>query len=566
MTVGIVGSGPAAAAVEAALSDVDIETTAIDPSAVGETALAVVTGTVDDSAFATARDRAQETGSRWIAVELGGIGGAPVAETAVSTFGPESGCFECLAGRVQANLDGQAAQEVAPSTHAAHFAGSVAGREAARYHIDDEHIFGRVITPPYSDRQFLPLPHCECDDGMERTLELSHVDRSLSAALERAELALDDTVGIVQEVGEAESFPVPYYLARSCDTAGFSDASAARDAAGVAIDWNSAFMKALGEGLERYCAGVYRTDQFERAAPAELDNCVSPASFVTARDADPSTTIEWTGGLTLTDRRTTRIPTEFVYHPPPEYRYHSPVTTGLGLGNSTVEAILAGLYEVIERDAMMLSWYSTFEPLGLQIDDEEFQTMRNRAVSEDLSVTTLLLTQDVDVPVVAAAVQRDEWPKLAFGTGADLDVTSAAQSALAEALQNWTELRGMGPEDAADAMGAIGQYADEPGPAATFVDHDAAVPANSVGPEAVPTGTDELTAVVDRLADADLDSHAVRLTTRDVTQIGFEAVRALVPQAQPLTFGSHYFGDRATSVPDTLGFEPQLDRDHHPFP
>ncbi|MFW6435568.1 MAG: YcaO-like family protein, partial [Halovenus sp.] len=381
-----------------------------------------------------------------------------------------------------------------------------------------------------------------------------------------AERALDELVGIVQEVGEAESFPVPYYLARGCETTGFSDASAARDAAGVAIDWNSAFMKALGEALERYCAGVYRTDSLETAPPEEMPDAVTPSAFVCEGDPDPATPVEFVEGEQLATRERVSLPAEFVYHPPPASRYHSPVTTGLGLGNSTVEAILAGLYEVLERDAMMLSWYSTFEPLGLQLDDPTYETLTSRARSEELTVSTLLLTQDVDVPVVAAAVQRDEWPKLAFGTGAHLDVNRAANSALAEALQNWTELRGMGPDEAENALGAIGQYADDPGEAAEFVDHDAAVPADSVGPDDCPAGEAQLDAVLDRVGDAGLDAYAVRLTTRDVAGIGFEAVRALVPSAQPLTFGSHTFGGRAVSVPEQLGFEPSLQKDHHPFP
>jgi ribosomal protein S12 methylthiotransferase accessory factor len=40
----------------------------------------------------------------------------------------------------------------------------------------------------------------------------------------------------------------------------------------------------------------------------------------------------------------------------------------------------------------------------------------------------------------------------------------------------------------------------------------------------------------------------------------------LVPGAQPLFFGESVFGERAGSVPREMGFEPRLDRDHHPFP
>jgi ribosomal protein S12 methylthiotransferase accessory factor len=561
MTVGIVGSGPAATAADAALADVDTVRT----DSVGDHAISIVTGQAGDPAFAQANEQALETATPWLAVEIGGIGGQPFVQASISAFGPEAGCYDCLQGRVQANSDRQEKLTDEVPAHTERFAGAVAAREAARY-LQGTDIFGQVITLPVETRPFLPLPNCGCADPVDRTLGRDHVDRELEASLARAEQALDELVGIVQEVGEAESFPVPYYLARGCETTGFSDASAARDAAGVAIDWNSAFMKALGEALERYCAGVYRTDSLETAPPTELPDAVDPSAFICEGHPDPTTPIEFVEGAHLASRERVSLPAEFVYHPPPASRYHSPVTTGLGLGNSTVEAILAGLYEVLERDAMMLSWYSTFEPLGLQLDDPTYETLTSRARSEDLSVSTLLLTQDVDVPVVAAAVQRDEWPKLAFGTGAALDVDRAANSALAEALQNWTELRGMGPDEAANALGAIGQYAAEPGPAAAFVDHDAVVPADSVGPDTVPTGEAELDAVLDRVEDSGLDAYGVRLTTRDVAGIGFEAVRAVVPSVQPLTFGSHTFGERAVSVPEQLGFEPALETEHHPFP
>lgn len=563
MTVGIIGSGPAVVAVQAGL--VDSETERIDVAELEETTLAVVIGTAGDPVFAAANERALATETPWIGVELGGVGGIAVADASVACFGPESACYECLSGRVAANLDRQPDSR-APARHIARFAGAVAGQQAARYLDGGDSMFGRVITLPYEQHRLLPLPNCVCDPHEQGNLGRSVEEREVEESLARAEQGLDDLVGIVQEVGEVESFPVPYYFAQSCDTAGFSDASAPREAAGVDPDWNAAFMKALGEALERYCAGIYRTATLERGAPEAVDEAIAPSTFVCENDSDPTTPIEWVRGEKLTTGEKRLLPAEFVYHPPPEGRYHAPVTTGLGLGNSAVEALLSGLYEVIERDAMMLSWYSSFEPLGLAIDGGAYETMVKRADSEDYSVTTLLLTQDVDVPVVAAAVTGEEWPKLAFGTAANLDVRGAAESALAEALQNWTELRGMGQEEAADAMGAIGRYASDPDPAREFVNPETTVPAESVGPNSVPAGEGELDAVLDRLGDADLDAYGARLTTRDVEELGFEAVRAVIPAAQPLTFGEAYFGERARTVPEKLGFETQLDSEHQPFP
>jgi ribosomal protein S12 methylthiotransferase accessory factor len=48
--------------------------------------------------------------------------------------------------------------------------------------------------------------------------------------------------------------------------------------------------------------------------------------------------------------------------------------------------------------------------------------------------------------------------------------------------------------------------------------------------------------------------------------MGFEAVRVLVPGAQPLFTGEPFFGDRARDVPRSMGFEPDLEKADHPFP
>ena len=566
MTVGIVGTGPAVAAVEAALGDVDVDTVTGTLDEVAGEELLVVAGQAGDTVFEQASERALETDQRWVAAELGGVGGIPIVDAAVAGFGPETGCYECLSGRVSANLDPQAEPAAAPPAHTTRFAGAVAGREAARYVTGDADIFGRVVVVPFTEREFLPLPNCACDEGPETRVRRDYTERSTEDALARAERALDDQLGIVQEVGEAESFPAPYYLAQSCDTSGFSDVSAARNAAGVAADWNGAFMKALGEGLERYCAGIYHVEAFETATADELSDAVPPSAFVCEHESDDDTEVPWVEGQRLDTEASAMLPAEFVYYPPPTTQFRSAVTTGLGLGNSGTEALLAGLYEVIERDAMMLSWYSSFDPLALDVDDEEYQTLVTRARSEGLSVTALLLTQDVDVPVVAAAVYRDEWPKFAIGTGADLSVASAAESALGEALQNWMELRGMGQEDAERAMGEIGRYAGFPEEASAFIDAETTIPATSAGPNERPDGKEELAELLERVADADLTAYGVRTTTRDVAQLGFEAVRVLVPAAQPLCFDDIYFGDRAETVPGDLGFDPEFDRNHHPFP
>ena len=566
MDIGIVGTGPAVDAIETAMGDVDATVTVADPAALSGMDFGFVVGAAGADAFGTAAD----TLDRWVAVEVGGVGGYAVEEVdaAVSLFTDESGCFRCLRRRVGATVE--PAEKPQGVRSAVRYAGAVAARRAIRL-LSGESLGGTVVEIEGPERRFQPVPFCPCGKGRDRTLTLSHREADLEDAIARAEQAVDDRVGLVRQVGEQESYPLPYYLAQTADTSGFSDARAAEFAAGADADWNAAYMKALGEALERYSAGVYRESEFRRATAADLDAAVLPSRFVRPDDYPSPEAAEerrWVPALELGDGSPAWLPAEVVQYPPPEERIKPAITTGLGLGNSTVEATLPGLYEVLERDATMLAWYSTFDPLGLEIDADGFETLRKRASSEGLDVSASLFTQDVDVPVVAVAVHREgEWPEFATGSGCALDPVAAAESALSEALQNWIELRNMGPEQAEQEGGAIGEYGAFPDRARELTAFDATVPADSIADDAADlAGGDELSALIDRVSDAGLAPYAARTTPRDVASLGFEGVRVVIPEAQPLFTGEPFFGDRLESVAASMGFEPKPDRAYHPFP
>ena len=564
MPVLLIGDGPAVEAAEAMLADADLAVTRGSVADLPGADLAIVVGLAGSEGFETANERAMASETPWIAVELGGIGGVPRTDraAAVTTFQPGYVCYDCLRTRVQAG-DPEPAAEARAERPAAFLAGAYAGLQAIRAFSEAE-VAGTVIEVPYTERSLLPVPGCDHAPERSRDLALDESDRSLDDAVGAAETAVDDTLGIVRQVGEHASFPLPYYLSVLGDTTGFSDGSGPTRAAGVAASWDRAFMKALGESLERYSAAIYRTDELAEVAPAEIDG---PALSAYASVSDPPTdAVPIVQGMDLRREDPVSLPADLVYFPPPTGQVGQAITTGLGLGNGGVEAVLSGLYETIERDATMLAWYSTFEPLALDVGDDTYAEVARRARGAGLSVTALLVTQDVDVPVVAVAVHRDSYPELALGSAADLDPAAAAVDALAEAIQNWTELRELGPEAADEAGGAIGRYASDPGPATSLLDPDEAVPAAAVGPDSVPDGQAELDAVLDAMEAAGLDAYAADLTPRDVERLGFRAVRVLSPAAQPLFVDEPVFGERARQAPRELGFEPRLDRAFHPYP
>ncbi len=563
----LVGEGPAVESAEAMLADSEVAVTRGSLSEIPGADLAIVVGFAGSEGFETANEQAASSETPWIAVELGGIGGRPVdgLSATVTTFQPGYVCYECLRSRVRAN-EVQAGEEASAERPVARLAGSYAGLQAIRAFSGAE-VAGVVIEVPYAERSLLPVPSCEHAPERDRTLELDEGGRTLEEATQAAEMAVDDRLGIVPWIGEHDSYPLPYYFAAITSTAEWSDGVAPDRAAGVAPDWDRAFMKAIGEGLERYSAGTYRTDEFEQVSPGSIDG-PAPESFVSVDAATVAETdeIPVVPGTDLQAGTDVSLPADLVFYPPPEGTLGQAITTGLGLGNSGVEATLSGLYEVLERDATMLAWYSTFDPLGLDVANETFDTMVERANGNGLSVTPLLVTQDVDVPVVSVAVHRDSFPRFALGSAADLDPEAAAIDALSEAIQNWMELRDLGPAEATEAGGEIGRYAAEPGVAESMLTAEETVPASAVGPETVPEGREELSAVLDRMAGADLAAYGAAVTSRDVERLGFTAVRVLSPSAQPLFVDEPFFGERARSVPADMGFEARLDRDFHPYP
>jgi len=569
--VGLLGDGVAAESIRAALGDTAAETVAVDPPGLDGCNVAVAVGPVGATVHEAAAERARTSETPLLTVELGGIGGKPVdgVDAAVSGYTPGTACHACLRQRVAAADPATGDGGYDAST--ARFAGSVAGRELAALVAGHESaVLGGVIEVPHAQRRVLSVPYCACGGGSDHAdgPRRSHEDRSLKESISMAEVAFDDRVGPISAIGEAESFPVPYYLATLAATP-FSDVEAPDHAAGVGLDWDPAFMKALGEALERYSAAIYRDREFETDpdAPIRPERFVTPDGADTEWADDTSDVTRWYSAEHLVTGEAVHIPAELVVFPPPERTVRPAITTGLGLENGGAGAIRSGLYEVIERDATMLAWYSTYEPMGLDVDDEGYRTLADRAKSEGLESTALVCTQDVDVPVVAACVHREgAWPRFAAGSAAGLEPEAAARGALAEALQNWLELRRMGKERANEEGGAVGTHAAFPEPARAFVDHGVAIPAAEIGPSEPPTGRAELEMLVESVDDAGLDAYASRLTPRDVESMGFEAARVVIPSAQPLFTGEPYFGERARTVPRSLGFEPALDRSYHPFP
>lgn len=543
-------------------------------SEVEDLSILCIVGRVGDLRFENLARKAVKSDTAVVTIEHGGRAGQPSDEVigAIGWFPPTGACYNCATTRATASTSDPEADGHPTSGSDRRVLGALAGWQISTKWLEQSEDHATMVEFPWAERTVLPVPGCPVcqSDGVDRWNRPpadAGAERSLDATLAAAERALDDRLGIVTAVGEHASLPLPYYQARLSSTAGFSDASAAPMAAGVDLEWDAAFMKALGEALERYAAGVYNTETFHTDRLDSLEDAIDPRSFVRPADSNPGRDSRpWIPGTSLDSGDDRWLPAEIVLFPPPERTIRPAITTGLGLGSTPDQAALSGLTELLERDAAMLSWYSSYEPLGVSVGDSTFERISRLAAVEGLDVSVVSITQDVDCPVIAAAVHREEvWPRFAAGSAADPDPTEAAIDALQEAIQNWIELDTMGPELATDEASRIARYASDPGPAREFFNATQTVEIEQLKPT-WSNHKQPLNGLVRATVEVGLTPLAAWITPRDLSDLGFTATRIVIPTAQPLFTGQSYFGERARSVPESMGFSPQLERSPHPFP
>ena len=365
-----------------------------------------------------------------------------------------------------------------------------------------------------------------------------------------------------------------------------------RTASGKGETEADAVLGAIGEALERYCASVFDQRAFRKTAARDLGpEAVRPEDFVLYspeqyarkdwpyRRPDPEVPISWVAGHELPDGNQVLLPASLVYlNAITEQRedfFAPPTSNGLAAGQSLAAAILGGFYELIERDAFLISWMNRL-PCP-RVDYRSLpglpQTVREHHTR--FGVETLVFNLTVDIPVyVMAAVAIDQsgrGPAVVVGLGCHLNPVTALRKALMEVCQvRPGEVMRHARKSARERLRSYEDIHD-------IVDHSgfASLPENQrefnflLGNgrtqciEKLPNhsqGSDaaDRDQVVGLLRAAGCRPVYVDLTTPDVVEFGIHAVRAVATGLQPMHFGhgqERLGGRRLYEVPKMLGFE-----------
>lgn len=170
--------------------------------------------------------------------------------------------------------------------------------------------------------------------------------------------------------------------------------------------------------------------------------------YVCAR-FDEDAVIDWTPAWSLTNRRHRLLPTSLLYFGaptppgPPVVRADS---NGNAAGSSLEDAVLQGLLELIERDAVALWWYNRLRLPAVDLDafgDPWIAELRQVYRELGREVWALDLTADLGVPTIAALSRQVRGAagafgapeRIMFGFGAHVDPSLALRRALSEMNQ-----------------------------------------------------------------------------------------------------------------------------------
>ena len=219
---------------------------------------------------------------------------------------------------------------------------------------------------------------------------------------------------------------------------------------GKGITKDHAKASAMMEGFERYSAERHGDDESVIANLNDIENNINPKSLNLPKELEKvdidDWDLEWSIGHDIISGNDYYIPTNAVYHP---YKAKGNAkslfksnTNGLASGNILEEAILHGMFEVIERDAWSIFelTHKNYSQIDLDsIESDVIKDIIDKFESEGIKIKLMDFTADIKIPTIAASaddtVTKDAG-LLTLGMGTHLDPEVAILRALTEVAQS----------------------------------------------------------------------------------------------------------------------------------
>lgn len=427
---------------------------------------------------------------------------------------------------------------------------------------------------------------------------------------------LSPRTGIIQELFELMIEPddpsLFHVIANLADTSKIFTHKTSFVNGGAGLTKTIAEAAAAGECLERYCLGSggenknfifssYKNLQKKRYDAIEPEKFAlfskkqySQKNFKIKKFTKDSQ-VDWVWGYSMTQKKPILVPAALVYIP-----YRNPkseplcdvISTGAACASSMEEAILRGIYEVVERDALMIMWFNKISCPLIQMDsnDEINQIFKTRFCRGNLKYYVVNMTLDIPIPAIfVLIVDKNDGTAVSCGAASNLNIEKAILKALIESVQTRLWLKALHsnkpPRKYNDDFSDINSFKDHVllyGRLDSIINVDFII--NNKKYQKIISSDDnkinsgistDLDKCIQMLKSKNLDVIYVDVTTDDVRKLGFHVVKVLIPGMIDLNVRQKYRllgGKRIYQVPKHMGFsnkendEDELNKDPHPFP
>jgi ribosomal protein S12 methylthiotransferase accessory factor len=215
---------------------------------------------------------------------------------------------------------------------------------------------------------------------------------------------------------------------------------------------DAAVRSAIGEGVERYAASLWNPDDLIYRSLDALETRAFDPRWLVLYDTEqyetpgfpfapfaPDRPIHWATGQWLDTGEAIAVPalaTYMNFPAPPSEQFGQTTSNGLAAGTSIDDATLRALYELIERDAVMLFWLARLPGRRISEDGADPVVLDALACVQRLGACTELYLLDAGTnhPTVVCLGLGDgrSWPGITIGLGTDARIDVALRKAVLE--------------------------------------------------------------------------------------------------------------------------------------
>lgn len=425
--------------------------------------------------------------------------------------------------------------------------------------------------------------------------------------IKRALNLVSDQIGIMTHIGNVARFnsdPMMHAVsAYNCETKVLNDEYYAGKSGGCGFCWEQAVMSAMGEGVERYCSTFYDKEALVKGSYCELINngykAISPKDFSLfhaeqyKRGKFPfipftdDTVVYWVQVTDMFTHEEVYCPATFVYMPfsIDNVNISEQISTGFAAHTDFYRAFLNGIYEVIERDAFMITWMNKLDIPKIAITGQ-LNDFINSVVPKHMSIHLFDMTTDIKVPsIMGMLTGRHEFGDfVAFSAATRMTYTEAIQKTTLELCQSVPYYRYLLYENKKEMndFSELASFEDHsifytrhPEHCHVFADWQNKIPDKMVpfGEEVMREPLSIIKDILRTFKEKRLNIYYKDVTTVDVREENFKVLRVICPDLIPLngTYGRYYLGGkRLYETPKKMGFGnttyETLTHMPHPFP